>query len=241
MSRSILSLKDIYTSYGKSYVLSGLSMEVPEHSVVALLGRNGMGKTTAIRSITGLTPARKGAILFKDIDITKTSPNQISLMGMGLVPQGRHIFPSLSVRENIVIAGRTRGKSNPWTLKKIYSMFPVLEKRSAIKGTLLSGGEQQMLAIARTLMANPDLLLMDEPSEGLSPIVIKELGKTLVDLKKSGLSIVIVEQNLPLALKVADEAYIITAGQIVYSSKASELAQNEEIKEKYIGVSGRSN
>jgi branched-chain amino acid transport system ATP-binding protein len=162
-------------------------------------------------------------------------------MGIGLVPQGRRIFPSLSVKENIVIAERTRGKSNPWTLEKIYDMFPVLKKRSAIKGTLLSGGEQQMLAIARALMANPDLLLMDEPSEGLSPIVVTELGNTLVDLKKSGLSIVIVEQNLPLALKVADEAYIITAGQIVYSSTTIELAKNEEIKEKYIGVSGRSN
>lgn len=241
MNKNILSVNNIHTSYQKSYVLRGVSLQVPEHSAVALLGRNGMGKTTTIRSITGLTPARKGTIIFKDIDITKTSPNHISLMGIGLVPQGRRIFPSLSVKENIVIAERTRGKSNPWTLEKIYDMFPVLKKRSAIKGTLLSGGEQQMLAIARALMANPDLLLMDEPSEGLSPLVVKELGNTLVDLKKSGLSIVIVEQNLPLALKVADEAYIITAGQIVHSSTTIELAKNEEIKEKYIGVSGRSN
>src|SRR5208283_3610288 len=161
----------------------------------------------------------------------RISPNNISLMGMGLVPQGRHIFPSLTVRENIVIAARTRGKSNPWTLENIYHMFPVLQRRSAIKGTLLSGGEQQMLAIARALMANPYLLLMDEPSEGLSPIAVKELRNTLLNLKKSGLSIVIVEQNLPLALEVADEAYIISAGRIVYFSKTAELAKNEEIKE----------
>ena len=237
MNNTILDLNDIHTYYGASYILQGLSLKVEKGSTVALLGRNGMGKTTTIRSIIGFTPPREGTIHFRGQHITGTAPNRIARMGIGLVPQGRRIFPSLSVRENLVLAQRGQKKSDAWHLDRIYDLFPILKKRANRKGTLLSGGEQQMLAIGRALMTNPDLILMDEPSEGLAPIMVKEVGRILTNIKQSGVSVFIVEQNLPLALQVADYVYIISAGAIVHKCTPHELEQDEAVKTKYLGVS----
>ena len=232
----MLKLNDIHTYYGASYVLQGISLEVKEGSVVALLGRNGMGKTTTIRSIIGFNPPSRGEINFKGENITRLPPNRIANMGIGLVPQGRRIFPSLSVAENLTMAARNISKADAWSLDKIYTLFPILKARAKYKGTLLSGGEQQMLTIARALMINPDLVLMDEPSEGLAPILVYEVGHIIDRLKKRGLSILLVEQNLNLALGVADYVYIISKGVIEYQSTPEELRHNDEIKAKYIGV-----
>lgn len=231
----MLELLDIHTFYGESHVLHGISMTVRKGSVVALLGRNGMGKTTTIRSIIGFTPPREGQIRFKGREVAKLKPYRIAKMGIGLVPQGRNIFPSLSVRENLTMAARQGGKKNGgWTLDRVYAQFPILKERSKLKGNLLSGGEQQMLAVGRALMTNPELLLMDEPSEGLAPLVVHEIGFIIVRLKREGLSILLVEQNLPMGLGVSDHVFIISKGQIVYESSPAQLRENEEVKVKYL-------
>lgn len=232
----MLDLKDVHTYYGDSYVLQGISLTAKESSVVALLGRNGMGKTTTIRTIIGFNPPRRGTIIFKGKAINGLDPNKIAQMGIGLVPQGRRIFPSLSVAENLTMAARDNKKADAWCVDNIYALFPILKERSKQKGTLLSGGEQQMLTIARALMTNPSLLLMDEPSEGLAPIVVLEVGRIVDQLKTHGFSILLVEQNLSMALKVADYAYIISKGRMVYESSMGELMNNEETKAKYLGV-----
>jgi len=234
----MLELFDIHTYYGESYVLCGVSLKIPEGSVVALLGRNGMGKTTAIRSIIGFTPPRRGRVMYGEKDITALPPEKIAKLGIGLVPQGRYIFPSLSVTENLTMAARGAGKADSWSLDDVYSLFPILKERSGCRGTLLSGGEQQMLAIGRALMTNPRLILMDEPSEGLAPLIVKEVGKIIYQLKRKGFSILLVEQNLPMALKVADYLYILSNGKIVYESTPDQLRANDEVKAKYIGVAG---
>ena len=231
----MLELKDVHTYYGDSYVLQGISLQVKDSSVVALLGRNGMGKTTTIRTIIGFNPPRRGTISFKDKIISGLPANQIARMGIGLVPQGRRIFPSLSVTENLTMAART-SRQESWNLEKVYSLFPILKERGRNKGNLLSGGEQQMLTIARALMTNPDLLLLDEPSEGLAPVIVKEVGRVIGQLKQQGFSILLVEQNLSMALKVADYVYVISKGKIVYESPPADLKANEEIKAKYLGV-----
>jgi branched-chain amino acid transport system ATP-binding protein len=230
----MLELVDVHTYYGESYVLQGISLTVKEGSVAALLGRNGMGKTTTIRSIIGFTPPRRGILRFKGKDITNLRPYQIAQMGIGLVPQGRHIFPSLSVKENLTMAARTGGGNQGWSLDRVYSYFPILRERSNLKGNLLSGGEQQMLAIGRALMTNPDLLLMDEPSEGLAPLMVLKIGQIIGQLKESGFSILLVEQNYPMALRIADYAYIISKGVIVHESTIEELRKDEEIRVKYL-------
>jgi branched-chain amino acid transport system ATP-binding protein len=230
----MLKLTDIHTYYGESHVLHGISMSVGQGSVVALLGRNGMGKTTTIRSIIGFNPPREGRIRFRDRDITKLKPYHIAKLGIGLVPQGRNIFPSLSVRENLTMAARPGSTNGEWSLERVYSQFPILEKRARLKGNLLSGGEQQMLAVGRALMTNPDLLLMDEPSEGLAPLVVRDIGFIIVRLRKKGLSILLVEQNLPMGLGVSDHVLIISKGQIVHQSSPAELKENEDVKDKYL-------
>ena len=227
---------DIHTYYGESYVIQGVSLKVEEASVVALLGRNGMGKTTTIRSIIGFTPPRSGNIVFKEKDIAGLQPYKIAKMGMGLIPQGRRIFRSLSVKENLTMSAREFADPDAWSLDKVYSLFPILEKRASYKGTLLSGGEQSMLTIARALMTNPDLLLMDEPSEGLAPIIVKEVGKVISRLKERRISILLVEQNLPMALKVADYVYIMSKGLIVYESDSDTLELDEDAKSRHLGV-----
>jgi branched-chain amino acid transport system ATP-binding protein len=232
----MLELLDVHTYYGETFVLKGISLKMKEDSVLALLGRNGMGKTTTIRSIIGFTPPRRGVIRFKDRDITCLQSHQIAQMGIGLVPQGRHVFSSLSVEENLTMSARTRGKNRPWGIDSVYSRFPVLKERANCWGNQLSGGEQQMLAIGRALMTNPDLLLMDEPSEGLAPMIVKEIANIIRQLKESGFYILLVEQNLPMALGVAGYVYVISKGVIVHECTATELRDNEEVKAKYLGV-----
>jgi branched-chain amino acid transport system ATP-binding protein len=229
----MLTVDNIHTYYGASHVLQGISLEVPRGSVVALLGRNGMGKTTLIRSIAGLTPPRLGKILFKGEDVTALTDFRKMRMGIGFVPQGRWIFPSLTVRENILIGAERKGE---WDLAEIYKLFPRLEERSKHLGNKLSGGEQQMLAIARALMTNPDLLLMDEPTEGLAPLMVQLVADTILRLKCSGQTILLAEQNLLMALKVADHTHVLSRGCVVHSSSPQALWENEEVKKHYLGL-----
>jgi branched-chain amino acid transport system ATP-binding protein len=230
----VLEVKEIHTYYGDSYILQGVSLKVDQGSVAGILGRNGVGKTTLIRSIIGFTPPRLGQVIFKGTDITHFPPHKIAKMGIGLIPQGRRVFKSLSVQENLTVAAMNRGQD--WNLDRIYSLFPVLERRTAQKAGKLSGGEQQMLATARGLRSEPDLLLMDEPSEGLAPLLIRELGGVIQQLKARGLSILLVEQNFIFAIKIVDYICVMSKGVIVYQSAPEELQHNEEIKSQYIGV-----
>ena len=230
----MLEVRDLHTYYGESYVLQGVSLRVEKSQVVGILGRNGMGKTTLIRSIIGFTPPRRGQVLFKGRDITGWPSYRSVDLGMGLVPQGRRVFASLTVRENLTVAARGAGGS--WTIERVLDLFPRLRERAEHRASKLSGGEQQMLAIARALMTNPDFLLMDEPTEGLAPLLVREMGRVIADLKTRGLSILLVEQNLPLALKVADYVHILSRGRIVHSSAPQALWANEEIKARYLGL-----
>jgi branched-chain amino acid transport system ATP-binding protein len=232
----MLEVKDIHTWYGDSYVLQGVSLEVKDGTCVALLGRNGMGKTTTIRSIMGLTPPRQGSIIFDGTELVGLPSYKIARLGIGLIPQGRMIFSSLSVTENLKMAARTSGKQDPWTLEKVFAIFPKLAERRKNKGNLLSGGEQQMLTIARALMTNPDLLLFDEPSEGLAPVVVDEVFRVIGQLKAAGESILLVEQDFGMAMSVADHAYIMSKGTVVYESAPDKLIDNESIKATYLGV-----
>lgn len=233
---AMLEMSGVYTSYGYTQVLFGVSLEVERGAVVALLGRNGMGKTTLLRSIIGFTPPWEGMIAFRDKNITGLKPYKIARMGLALVPQGRQIFPSLSVRENMTMAARNGDKPGAWNLEKIYSLFPILKERSSIAGNLLSGGEQQMLSMGRALMTNPELLLMDEPSEGLAPMLVDEIGGIIQELHQRGLSVLLVEQNLKLALRVADYVYILSKGQVVHQSSSAQLKDNPDIIHKYLAV-----
>jgi branched-chain amino acid transport system ATP-binding protein len=230
----MLEVRDIHTYYGDSHVLQGISLSMTRGQVVGILGRNGMGKTTLIRSIIGFTPPRRGQIMFKDRDITAWSSNRAVGFGLGLVPQGRRVFPSLSVMENLTVA--VKGDSGPWTVARVLELFPRLRERGAHRAGKLSGGEQQMLAIARALMTNPELLLMDEPTEGLAPLLVREVGRVIESLKTQGLSILLVEQNLPLALRVADHVHVLSRGRVVHSSAPDALWRNEEIKSRYLGL-----
>jgi branched-chain amino acid transport system ATP-binding protein len=231
----MLKIIDIHTYYGDSYVLQGISLEVAKGTVVALLGRNGVGKTTLIRSIVGFTPARRGQILFNDKDITRVPSYKIVRLQMGLVPQGRRIFPTLTVKENLAIASRS-SSAHAWDFEKVFALFPRLKERAHHRGNELSGGEQQMLAIARALISNPIFLLMDEPTEGLAPVLVREVGDVILRLKEGGLSIFLVEQNLSFAKKFADYTHVMSKGKIVYSSTPAELWENQEVKEHYLGV-----
>jgi branched-chain amino acid transport system ATP-binding protein len=234
----VLKLANVHTYYGESHIINGVSFKVAKGSVVALLGRNGMGKTTIIRSIIGFTPPRSGEIRFKGKEISRLPPHRICRMGLALVPQGRRVFPSLSVTENLTIGARPNKASSSWSLDKVYSSFPILKERANSKGNLLSGGEQQMLCIARALLTNPDFILMDEPSEGLAPLLIQKVGEIISQLKSDGLTILLTEQNLLLALEVSDYVYILRKGEIVYKSTPKELRSNKEAQVMYLGVTG---
>jgi branched-chain amino acid transport system ATP-binding protein len=230
----MLEVCDIHTYYGDSHVLQGVSLRMEKGQVVGILGRNGMGKTTLIRSIIGFTPPRRGQVRFKERDITAWPSNRAVALGLGLVPQGRRVFPSLTVLENLAVAAK--GNGGPWTIARVMDLFPRLGERAGSRAGKLSGGEQQMLAIARALVTNPELLLMDEPTEGLAPLLVREVGRVIERLKAEGLSILLVEQNLPLALRVADRVHILSRGQIVHSSNPAELMANDGVKSRYLGV-----
>lgn len=231
----MLKLEKINTYYWTRHILWDLSLNVPQGSIAVMLGRNGMGKTTIMRSIVGLTPPRDGKIIFKQEQINGLEPYKISRKGISYVPQGRGIFPSLSVKENLTVAARGRSGNDAWNLEKIYDFFPILKEREGLYANLLSGGEQQMLAIGRALMTNPELLIMDEPSEGLAPMVIKQIGEVICKLKGK-LTVFLAEQNFNMALSVADYIYVISKGTIVHESTPDAMRDNEEIKQKWLGV-----
>jgi len=232
---AILEVHDIHTFYGEAYVLQGLSLTLEQGQILGLLGRNGVGKTTLVNSIVGFNPPRRGKIIFKGSDISQVSSFETVRGGMGLVPQGRRVFPTLSVEENLLVAARGIERHG-WDLERVYRLFPRLRERRNQRARTLSGGEQQMLAIGRGLMTNPDCLIMDEPSEGLAPIIIQGVWEAIGKLKQEGLSILLVEQNTSLALKLVDYVHVMSKGQVVYSARPDELWANDEVKSRYLGI-----
>ena len=237
MAPDALSLTDVHAFYGDSHILHGVSFSLQQGGVLALLGRNGAGKTTCISTIIGFLRPRGGDVRLFGEPIGGLSPERISHLGIGLVPQGRRIFASLTVRENLTVAQQRQGTTGkPWSVDRIYDMFPRLRERHAQFAGTLSGGEQQMLAIGRALMGNPRVLLLDEPSEGLAPLIVAEVGRTIRRLKEEGQSIVLVEQNRHLALDVADQVVILNTGRCVFTGPAGDVVNNEELIAQNLGV-----
>lgn len=231
----ILDIKGIDTFYGLGHILHGLSLSVAEGEVVALLGRNGAGKTTTMRSVTGLTPPKKGEILYKGKNIAGLDAHRISRMGIALVPETRGIFSYLTTRENLSIAAR---KGSRWQMDAVLGRFPALRERLDSKGRLLSGGEQEMLAIARALLTGPDLLLLDEPSQGLAPLVVNAVMDTIRELKKQHVSMLLVEQNAEMALQLADRVYVVDHGTVVFTGTPAQLRADQQVTSTYLGVGG---
>ena len=233
----MLVARDLHTYYGLSHVLFGVSLNVSEGEVVALLGRNGAGKSTTLKSIMGLVPASSGSVEFKGAQLRGLLPYEICKRGIGFVPEDRRIFKHLTVRENLGV-GRRRAQEGKtrWSVERVYQLFPVLQEFEGRKAGTLSGGEQQMLTIARSLMGNPALLLLDEPSEGLAPLVVQSLAERIVELKREGLTIILAEQNLRFATYLSDRAYIIEKGQIKYEGKIADLQANPEVRRAYLTV-----
>ena len=248
MAEALLSVREIHTYYGDSYVLQGVSLDVPAGAIVAILGRNGMGKTTLIRSVAGLTPPRRGDIVFKGRSQRGRPPYAIAHEGMAIVPQGRRIFRSLSVRENLLLptsrlarparagnGGRTR-----WNLAGVLEEFPQLAERIEHPGGALSGGEQQMLAVGRALMANPDLILMDEPSEGLAPRLVQQIESIMKRVRDHGHAILLVEQNFALAMAVADHVHVVASGRLVFGGTPRELEAAPAVLDQHLGIAGKA-
>ena len=229
----MLELSDIHTYYGESHVLQGVSLAVRRGEVVAILGRNGAGKTTLVRSVIGFTPPRRGAVRFKEEDITRWPPYRAVERGMALVPQGRRVFPSLSVIENLTVARRDGGR---FTLARVLELFPRLGERAKSRAGRLSGGEQQMLAIGRALMTNPRMLILDEATEGLAPLVRIEIYRAIEGLKATGLAILIIDKDLRALTRIADRHYVLEKGRVVWSGASAELAANRELQHRYLGV-----
>jgi len=233
----VLELKNVETAYGQSQVLFGVDLQVNDGEVVTLLGRNGMGKTTTIHSIMGLVKARSGEIIFEGNHVREWPAYRVARGGMGLVPEGRQIFPNLSVVENLVATASNRSKNlNPWTLDRVFELFPRLPDRAQNMGNQLSGGEQQMLAIGRALMTNPKLLILDEATEGLAPLIRMEIWECLKGLKSSGQSILVVDKNIEALTRFADRHYIIEKGRVVWTGDSKLLSTNKEIQHRYLGV-----
>lgn len=234
----ILEVKEVHTYYGTSHILFGVTLSVDRGQIVCLLGRNGAGKTTTLRSIMGLTPAHSGTIQFKAEEIKGRPPHYIAQKGMGYVPDNRLIFPDLTVRENLEIAIKVpKGfQGEPWTVDRIYDLFPTLKKLDKHLGGYLSGGEQQMLTVGRTLMGNPELILLDEPVEGLAPLVVRDLGEQILRLKEMGETILFSEQNIKFATMIAEKAYVIDKGKIRYEGNIEELKSNDEVRKKYLMI-----
>lgn len=231
----LLEVKSINTYYGISHILFDVSIEVGKGEVVCILGRNGVGKTTLIRSIMGLTVPRSGILLFNGVSIRGQKPFEIARLGMGFVPEDRIIFPDLTVKENLEM-GIKKNSKGPWTIDRIHEMFPILKTRRAQSGGTLSGGEQQMLTIARALMGNPELLLLDEPTEGLSPVAVKELVNQIRALKEEGMTILLAEQNSKFTLDLSDRAYILEKGQVKWAGEVQVLREKPEILKQYLGL-----
>jgi len=231
----LLKTEDIHTFYGTSHILFGISMNVREGEIVSLLGRNGVGKTTTLRSIMGLTPPRSGSIRFSDMEIRGKAPYRIARLGIGYVPDDRRVFADLTVKQNLEVVARG-GDSEGWTLERVFSLFPVLKRFENRNGGTLSGGEQQMLTVGRTLMGNPKLLLLDEPAEGLSPLVVKMLEEQTLRLKEEGITVLLCEQNVKFAIAVSDRAYVLEKGEIRYEGSINDLQENEEVSKKYLMV-----
>jgi len=233
----MLELYEVETCYGPSQVLFGVSLEVRAGEVVTLLGRNGMGKTTTVHSVMGLTPPRAGRVMFDGRPIGGLPPYRIAQAGIGLVPEGRQIFPNLTVRENLVAtaSNRARGPS-PWTIERVFALFPALRVRQAMLGATLSGGEQQMLAIGRALMTNPRLLILDEATEGLAPLVRVQIWRCLQSLKEAGLSILVIDKNVEALTRLADRHYIVEKGRVVWTGASRELAGDDALRRRLLGV-----
>jgi branched-chain amino acid transport system ATP-binding protein len=236
-SAPLLEVEDIQTCYGLSQVLFGMSLQVRAGEMVALMGRNGMGKTTTIRSIMGLTPARAGRIRFAGAEVLGLASFRIAQLGIGLVPEGRQVFPNLTVRENLVAASSNRlGAADPWTLENVHKLFPRLSERGGNMGGNLSGGEQQMLAIGRALMTNPRLLILDEATEGLAPLIREEIWNCLSMLKQRGQSVLVIDKNVENLARIADRHYIIERGQAVWSGTSEQLIAKPELQHRYLGI-----
>jgi branched-chain amino acid transport system ATP-binding protein len=233
----LLKVDKIHTFYGKSHILQGISLEMEKGGMVALLGRNGVGKSTTLKSIIGLTPPQRGSITFRGEDIVNLRPYKICRLGIGYVPEERRIFPHLTVRENLLVGIKVNQRvNNPWTIERVYSYFPQLEKRDKLKGGHLSGGEQQMLTVGRTLMGNPELLLVDEPTEGLAPLLVEMVVKILQEINREGISVLLVEQAMDVALQLAERTYVMSKGTIVFQGTPEELHGDKEIRKKYLEV-----
>jgi branched-chain amino acid transport system ATP-binding protein len=229
-----LQARDIHTYYGKSHILHGVTLEVAEGKITTLLGRNGAGKTTTLRSLMGLTPAREGQITIFGNKTTRLPPFRVADLGVGYVPEGRRVFANLTVEENLLVPMERQG---PWTIQRIYELFPRLNERKMSRGRQLSGGEQEMLAIARALLLNPKLLMLDEPSQGLAPLVVREVFRIIAEMRGEGISVLLVEQNARMSLEIADHAYVLDDGRVVYSGTARELAADDARVEALAGAS----
>ena len=237
MADGLLELEGVETSYGLSQVLFGVSLSIGRGEMVTLMGRNGMGKTTTVRSILGLTRARAGSIRFDGREIRSVPTDRVAKRGIGLVPEGRQIFPNLTVRENLVATAANRAATaDPWTLERIFALFLRLSERAGSMGTQLSGGEQQMLAIGRALMTNPKLLILDEATEGLAPLMRAEIWRCLAGLKQRGLSILLIDKNVEALTRIADRHYIIEKGQVVWSGNSPELAAARDVQHRYLSI-----
>ena len=230
----MLEVSDIHTYYGRSHILQGVSMNLQKGEVICLLGRNGAGKTTTLRSIMGFTPPRRGSIKFEGADLAKMPPYEICRLGIGYVPQDRRIFPTLSVEDNLEVVERK--VEGGWTVEKIFCAFPILEPLRSRKGRHLSGGEQQILAVARPLMTNPKLLLLDEPSEGLAPLIVRAIEELVKSIITTGISVILAEQNMRFAMNIAQRGYIIDKGRIHHQGTIEELKEDKEIIGKYLAV-----
>jgi branched-chain amino acid transport system ATP-binding protein len=235
----MLELRDIETAYGRSQVLFGVTLEVGASQLVSLLGRNGMGKTTTVKSIMGICAPRAGAITFGGEPLRGLPSYRIAQAGLGLVPEGRQVFPNLTVRENLVAtarSGKGHGSGGPWTLERVFALFPQLRERQSNYGNQLSGGEQQMLAIGRALMTNPRLLILDEATEGLAPLIRQEIYRSIAQLKAEGLSLLVIDKDVRALGRVADRHYVLEKGRVVWSGSSAELAADAKIQQRYLGV-----